>query len=282
MANRNINQPPPGAGSVNSRRLFPGWGSITFQEPRGNSIYHGLQTKAEKRFSLGHSFLFSYTWAKAIDDSDSTQLSTTAGTGNLQNQADFRAERSRSFQDVRHRLVFSYLWELPVGRGRALAGDISPAWNRLIGGWQLNGITSYQSGRPFTISSPFDHSNTGSSNIRPDSTGIPPELPSDQRSVRAWLNPAAFRIPDGFAFGNTSRNVGTGPSLTNFDVSIFKEIPIDREARRRLQFRSEFFNVMNTPQFQIPNRTFNTPQFGTITETVADNRDIQLALRFIW
>jgi hypothetical protein len=282
MANRNINQPLPAPGSINSRRFFPGWGNITFQEPRGNSIYHGLQTKVEKRFSLGHLFLLSYTWAKAIDDSDSTQLSTTSGTGNLQDQFNLRAERSRSFQDVRHRLIFSYLWELPIGRGHAWFGNVSSGWNRLVGGWQINGIASYQSGRAFTISSPFDHSNTGSSNIRPDATGISPELPGDQRSVERWINSAAFRIPDGFAFGNTSRNVGTGPSLTNFDVSVFKDIPFDSEGRRKLQFRSEFFNITNTPQFQIPNRTFNTPSFGTITETVADNRDIQLALRFIW
>ncbi len=282
MANRNINQPLPGPGSVNSRRIFPGWGSINFQEPRGNSIYHGLQTKVEKRLSHGHLFLLSYTWAKALDDSDSTQLSTSGGTGNLQDQRNFRSERSRSFQDVRHRMVLSYLWELPFGRGRAIGGDVGPGWNRLVGGWQINGITSYQSGRPFTINSPFDQSNTGSSNIRPDATGISPDLPSDQRSVQRWLNAAAFRIPDGFAFGNTGRNVGTGPSLTNFDVSIFKDIPLDSEGKRKLQFRTEFFNIMNTPQFQIPNRTFNTPQFGTITETVADNRDIQLALRLIW
>ena len=282
MANRNINQPGPGPGSVNSRRIFPGWGIITFQEPRGNSIYHGLQTKVEKRLSHGHLFLVSYSWAKALDDSDSTQLSTAGGTGNLQDQRNFRAERSRSFQDVRHRLVLSYLWELPFGRGRAFGGDVGPGWNRLIGGWQVNGITSYQSGRPFTINSPFDHSNTGSSNIRPDATGIPPDLPFGERSVQRWLNPAAFRIPDGFAFGNSGRNVGTGPSLTNFDLSLFKDIPLDSEGKRKLQFRTEFFNIMNTPQFQIPNRTFNTPQFGTITETVADNRDIQLALRLVW
>ena len=282
MANRNIKQPLPGAGSVNGRRIFPGWGSITFQEPRGNSIYHGLQTKMEKRFSLGHLFLLSYTWAKAIDDSDSTQLSTASGTGNLQDQRNLRAERSRSFQDVRHRLIFSYLWELPLSRGHAWLGNVAPGWNRLIGGWQINGITSYQSGRAFTINSPFDHSNTGSSNIRPDATGVSPDLPSEERSVQRWINAAAFRIPDGFAFGNTGRNVGTGPSLTNFDVSVFKDISFGPEGRRKLQFRAEFFNVMNTPQFQIPNRTFNTPQFGTITETLADNRDIQLALRFIW
>jgi len=282
MANRNINQPLPGAGSVNSRRIFPGWGNITFQEPRGNSIYHALQTKVEKRFSRGHLFLLSHSWAKAIDDSDSTQLSTTGGTGNLQDQRNLRAERSRSFQDVRHRLVVSYLYELPFGRGRTLLTDTSPAIDRIVSGWQVNGITFYQSGRAFTVASPSDHSNTGSSNIRPNATGVSPNLPADQRSPQRFVNSAAFAIPAGFTFGNTGRNVGTGPSQTNFDFSVFKDFGFGRESRQKLQFRAEFFNILNTPQFQIPNRTFSTPQFGTITETINDNRDVQLALRFLW
>lgn len=282
MANRNINQPLPGPGGVNTRRIFPGWGNITFQEPRGNSIYHSLQSKVEKRFSGGHMFLLSHSWAKAIDDSDSTQLSTTSGTGNLQDQRNLRAERSRSFQDVRHRMVLSYLYELPFGRGRSLLANASPALDKIVGGWQVNGITFYQSGRAFTVSSPTDHSNTGSSNIRPDATGISPNLPASERSPQRFINPAAFAIPAGFAFGNSGRNAATGPSQTNFDFSVFKDFAFDGEGRRKLQFRAEFFNIMNTPQFQIPNRTFNTPQFGTITETIADNRDVQLALRFLW
>lgn len=281
MANRNINQPLPGPGSVNSRRLFPGWGSITFQEPRGNSIYHSLQMKAEKRLSMGNIFLVSYTYAKAIDDSDSTQLSTTSGTGNLQDQRNLRGERSRSFQDVRNRLVISYLWELPFGKGRRFLSGAPRGVNAAVGGWQVNGITFYQSGRAFTINSPFDHSNTGSSNIRPDATGVSPDLPSEQRSVQRYINAAAFRIPDGFAFGNSGRNVGTGPSQTNFDFSVFKDFAFGK-GERKLQFRVEAFNVLNTPQFQIPERTFNTSQFGTITSTINDNRDIQLALRFVW
>src|SRR5713226_8000295 len=176
MANRNINQPTPGPGNVNDRRIFAGWGGITFQEPRGNSIYHALQMKAEKRFSHGHTFLASYTFAKAIDDSDSTQLSTSGGTGNLQDQRNFRAERSRSFQDVRNRLVVSYVYELPFGAGKPFLSAIGPGWNRLIGGWQVNGITMLQSGRAFTVNSNFDQSNTGSSNIRPDATGTSPDL----------------------------------------------------------------------------------------------------------
>ena len=231
---------------------------------------------------MGNIFLVSYTYAKAIDDSDSTQLSTTSGTGNLQDQQNLRGERARSFQDVRHRLVVSYLYELPFGKGRRFLSSASGATNAVAGGWQINGITFYQSGRAFTINSPFDHSNSGSSNIRPDATGISPDLPGDQRSVQRYINAAAFRIPDGFAFGNTGRNVGTGPSQINFDFSVFKDFPLSADGERKLQFRFEAFNVMNHPQFQIPERTFNTPQFGTITSTINDNRDIQLALRFVF
>ena len=168
------------------------------------------------------------------------------------------------------------------GTARVSLSGASPNLNRLVGGWQVNGITFYQSGRAFTIASAFDHSNTGSSNIRPDATGLSPDLSSNERSPQRFINAAAFATPAGFAFGNTGRNVGTGPSQTNFDFSIFKEIPIDGEGKRRVQVRGEFFNVLNTPQFQIPNRTFNTPQFGTITETINDNRDVQLALGFFW
>jgi hypothetical protein len=153
---------------------------------------------------------------------------------------------------------------------------------QIVGGWQINGITFYQSGRAFTVSSPSDHSNTGSSNIRPNATGVSPDLPSGERSPQRYINAAAFAIPAGFAFGNTARNVGTGPSQTNFDFSVFKDFALGGEGRRKLQFRAEFFNILNTPQFQIPGRTFNTPQFGTITETINDNRDVQLALRFLW
>jgi hypothetical protein len=282
MSNRNINQPLPAAGSLNSRRIFNGWGNINFQEPRGNSLYHALQTKVEKRFSRGHMFLLSHSYAKAIDDSDSTQLSTTSGTGNLQDQRNLRAERSRSFQDVRQRFVLSYLYELPFGKGRQFLTDVGGAMNQIVGGWQINGITFYQSGRAFTVASNFDHSNTGSSNIRPNATGISPHLPSNERSPQRFINSAAFTIPAGFAFGNTGRNVGSGPSQTNFDFSVFKDFDLGAEGKRKLQFRAEFFNIRNTPQFQIPSRVFNTPQFGTITDTINDNRDIQFALRLLW
>jgi len=282
MGARNINQPLPGPGTVNSRRIFPGWGNITYQETRGKSIYHGLQMKAEKRFAHGSAVLISYSFAKAIDDSDSTQLVYDGGTANPQDQRNVRLERSLSFQDVRNRLVTSYVYELPLGMGKQFLSGSSRIMDRLVGGWQINGITFLQSGRPFTISSSFDQSNTGSSNPRPDSTGSSSILSRDERTLERFFNTAAFRLPTGFAFGNLGRNTGIGPGQVNFDFAVFKNFKFESEGQRALQFRAEFFNVMNTPQFATPNRTFGTPQFGTITDTINDNRDIQLGLKLIW
>ncbi len=282
MGARNINQPLPGPGVLNSRRIFPGWGNITYQETRGKSIYHGLQMKAEKRFSEGGTLLVSYSFARAIDDSDSTQLVFDGGTANPQDQRNARLERALSFQDVRHRLVSSYVYELPFGKGRKFMTSSGRAANLVIGGWQVNGITSLQGGRPFTVSSSFDHSNTGSSNIRPDSSGTGALLKRDQRSVTRFFDTSAFRLPAGFAFGNLGRNTGTSPGQVNFDFAAFKNFPVGGERGRIVQFRAELFNIMNTPQYATPNRIFGTPQFGSITDVISDNRDVQMGLKFIW
>jgi hypothetical protein len=238
--------------------------------------------KGEKRFAEGGVLLVSYTFAKAIDDSDSTQLVYDGGTAVPQDQRNLRGERSLSFQDVRHRLATSYVYELPVGRGKKFLAGAGRAANLLIGGWQINGITFLQSGRPFTISSPFDQSNTGSSNARPDASGINPNLPRNQRTLDRFFNTAAFKLPSGFAFGNLGRNTDIGPGQVNFDFATFKNFPFGEGSKRMVQFRAEFFNLLNTPQFATPNRIFGTPQFGTITDTINDNRDVQMGLKFIW
>jgi hypothetical protein len=111
---------------------------------------------------------------------------------------------------------------------------------------------------------------------------VDPSLSRDERSLQRFFNTSAFRLPSGFAFGNLGRNTGTGPGQINFDFATFKNFPVDGEGRRTVQFRAEFFNVMNSPQFATPNRTFGTPQFGTITDVINDNRDIQMGLKFIW
>jgi hypothetical protein len=276
-----INNPLPGPGTINTRRPYAGWGGITNDGPFGAAMYHGLQTKLEKRLSAGLTFLVSYSYAKAMDDSDSINLSTGGGSNTAQNPLNLRADWGLGYNDVRHRVVASYVYELPFGKGKRWLSNANPALNALAGGWQTNGIWSAQTGLPFTIQSPTDTSNTGTGNIRPNATGLPTNLPSDQRSVYNWLNASAFVLPAGFAFGNVGRNTGTGPGLNNWDISAFKNFKLT-ERPLTLQFRAELFNGLNHPNFGLPGRTFNTATFGVISTTTTSNRDVQFALKFIF
>jgi hypothetical protein len=277
-----INNPLPGPGTINTRRPYAGWGGISDDGPFGAAMYNGLQAKVEKRLSAGLSFLVSYSFAKALDDSDSINLSyPTAGVNSPQNPQNLRADWGLGYNDVRHRLVASYVYELPFGKGKRWLNNAHPALDAIAGGWQTNGIWSAQTGLPFTIQSPSDTSNTGTGNIRPNATGLPTNLPSGQRSVNNWLNTAAFVLPTGFAFGNVGRNTGMGPGLNNWDISAFKNFKLT-ERPLTLQFRAELFNSLNHPNFGLPGRTFNTATFGVISTTTTSNRDVQFALKLIF
>jgi hypothetical protein len=250
-------------------------------ESSGNSIYHGLLLKAEKRFSSGLSFLGSYTFSKAIEDSGSPALdSTAAGSDQPQDSRNLRLERGFSPHDVRQRFVFSYGYELPFGRGKALLSGLSGVAGVMFGGWQVNGITSLQTGKHFTFGNSFDAANTGSSNPRADHLR-PEELPRSERTLQRYFDTSAFAVPAQFTFGNAGRNTGEGPGQVNFDFSLFKNFPLASEGTE-IQFRAELFNMFNTPQFHIPNRVLGTPQFGSVTDVVNTARQIQLALKFKW
>ena len=212
-------------------------------------MYNGLQAKLEKRLSAGLTFLVSYSYAKALDDSDSINLSTSGGGNQPQNPQNLRAEWARGYNDVRQRLVASYVYELPFGNGKRWMANANRALDAIAGGWQVNGIWTAQTGLPFTIQSPSDTSNTGSANIRPNATGLPTNLPSSQRSIYNWMNPAAFVLPTGYAFGNVGRNTGTGPGLNNWDMSAFKNFKLT-ERPLILQFRAELFNGLESPQLR--------------------------------
>ncbi len=276
-----FNNPQPGPGMINTRRPYQGWGAITMYGPFGAAMYNGLQMKMEKRLSGGLTFLISYSYAKALDDADSINLSTSGGGVQPQNPQNLKAEWAPGYNDVRQRLVASYVYELPFGKGKRWMTNANRALEGIAGGWQINGIWSAQGGLPFTIQSPTDTSNTGSPNIRPNATGQPTMLPADQRSIYQWINPAAFVLPTGYAYGNVGRNTGVGPGVNNWDLSAFKNFRFT-ERPIMLQFRAELFNSLNHPNFGLPGRTFNTATFGVISTTTTSNRDVQFALKFIF
>ncbi|MBI3684420.1 MAG: TonB-dependent receptor [Acidobacteria bacterium] len=261
----NINQPRPGPGAAGPRRPFPRFGTISEVASAGSSIYHSLQTSLERRMSTGLSFLVSYTYAHAIDNG--------GFIGDRQDLNNLRAERSNGDTDIRHRFIGSWNWEAPFFKR-----------NFVLGGWQVNGIASLYTGLPFTVSSATNTLN-GSGGQRADRlrNGV---LPSDQRSIERWFDISAFAVPGQFIFGNAGRNILTGPNTTQLDVSVFKNFPIHE--RFRLQFRSEFFNIANTPQFNTPAAGIGNPTAGRITVAGSKptlqrtSRQIQFALKLYW
>lgn len=266
------NGAPAGPGAVNPRRPFPQFGTISEQNPRGNSTFHSMQWRLERRFAQGFSLLTSYTWGKSIDDS------STLITLSQHNPFNLQLEKGLSEFDVRHNLSITYVYELPLGPGKSLLPNLNGIGRAFLAGWQVNGITSFRSGLPIRIVIPADTANTGvSGGQRPNLVGDP-HLQADARTTERWFNTAAFAIPAAFTFGNLGRHPFSGPGFVNWDFGAYKNFPI-RE-RTLLQFRAEVFNIFNQTNLANPGGTVSTAQFGRISGTSTDARDVQLALRF--
>ncbi|MEO7650599.1 MAG: TonB-dependent receptor, partial [Bryobacteraceae bacterium] len=273
---RNANQPRPGAGALQPRSPFPQFININRVEAFANSTYHAFEMKLERRFSAGFRLTMAYTWSHFLDDTQT--ILDLAGAG-IQDAFNRRAEKGNANYDVRQRFVSSYAYELPVGKGKHWLSNPGVASN-VLGGWQLNGIVAAQAGRPFTPTLNFNAANAGGAQ-RPDRTasGV---LDSDSRSIDRWFDVTAFRAPNGFAFGNSGRNILTGPALVNWDFSLFKNMQVTE--RFRLQFRFESFNFLNHPNFAVPNAVIGTGPAGTISSVAngVSPRQNQFALKLVF
>ncbi|MBX7222910.1 MAG: TonB-dependent receptor [Blastocatellia bacterium] len=253
-----INRTPTGF------RPFGQLGDVNVQETRGNSIYHSLQMQFERRLSNGWQFLTSYTWSHAIDDADG------AFDGRRpQDYNRFDLERGNSNIDSRHRFVMSSLYELPLGRGRRFGKDMPKVLDYIVGGFQLNGILTLASGFPFSVQG-------GNGDfLRADVVGTPQINEGNADNYVAKGN--FFRNPGG-RVGTSGRNILTGPGTTQLDLSLFKDFGLTE--RLKLQFRTEFFNIANHPQFSNPNTDVSSGDFGRIRGTRGfSNRQIQFAFR---
>jgi len=265
----------PGPGDVQSRRPFPDFGSFTSIQNRGNSTYHSLQLKLQKRFSSGLSFLSAYTVGKAINDLPEICCAAPFP----QNSYDLRAEKGLADFDERQRWVTSFDYELPIGRGRRYNIE-NRALDLLAGGWHVGGILTFASGFPFSPWLGFDPSNTGEQGlVRANRVGNG-NLPSGQRAPDLWFDIDAFTIPDDFTYGNSGRNVLIGPGQKIFDGSIRKVFSITE--RQKLEFRTEFFNMLNHPNFSQPDNFIDDGPgaAGTITSLAVPQRQIQFGLKY--
>jgi hypothetical protein len=262
------NTPAPGPGTVASRRPNRLFGDIRTIQNDEISNYNGLSVELRQRLSHGITMLASYMWSHDLDISTDSN-----GGGAPQNPYDWRADYGNSNWDVRHRFVASFTYSLPFFESSSHA-----FLKQALGGWQTNGIVTLQSGFPFNVTVSGDPANTGRSNERPNLVGTRSSDCGSGHLVNC-IDRSAFAVAS-YAYGNFGRNVLFGPGLYNVDFSAFKNFRLAERAT--LQFRSEFFNLLNTPALSNPNATFGAPNFGTITSTKHDNREIQFALKLIF
>uniref|UniRef100_Q01NB5 TonB-dependent receptor n=1 Tax=Solibacter usitatus (strain Ellin6076) TaxID=234267 RepID=Q01NB5_SOLUE len=276
---------------VSTRLPYLNYGVIQLVHDGGNAAYHALSLKITRRFGEGLSIVSSYTFSKSIDDSSGIR---TQGFDTLfpQNSDCIRCERGLSSFDVRHRSVTSVLYDLPFGKGKRL-NIRNSVLNGIAGGWQAGGIVTMQTGVPGTLSiGGVDNAATSDGGYdRPNSTGASVFAPN--RTPSRWLNPAAFtEAPPGF-FGSVGRDTIEGPGIFNFDMEVHKQFHMPYRESHVLQFRLEAFNVLNHPNWGMPNLNIlsgaafpgqpgtNAHQnFGVINGTQTAMRQLQIGLKY--
>jgi Carboxypeptidase regulatory-like domain len=284
VASLNANDAPPSATPSQKLRAYPEYSTITYVQSRGNSEYNSLQAKVQKRYTNGVSFLVAYTYSKSLDNAPGQGSTSDSSSGTPQDSNNLNAEHGLSDFDVRQRFVFSPVAQLPFGRDRKFLRDGFLSY--VVGGWQLSGILTAQSGRPFTV---YDAaSNTsGSYNDadRPNQIGNPNvQSPSGPkiRTIQQWFNTSAFALQPAGTFGNTKRNNLIGPGFVNLDTSLVRNIPVTESDS--FELRVEAFNIFNHPNFYNPRSTaidFGNSSFGQI-QTAYGQRELQGALRFVF
>ncbi|MBL8174299.1 MAG: carboxypeptidase regulatory-like domain-containing protein [Bryobacterales bacterium] len=261
-------------------RPFPQYTGVNaFRKPQANSLYHSMTVSVTKRYSHGLNMQLSYTNGKLIDDA--SQVVTFLGAaGTKQDFYNRAAERSISAQDVSQRFVTSVNYELPFGKGRAFLNDMHRGLDVMLGGWQVNGIITFQTAIPLQISNGGNFTNLGSTGQRPNNNGQSAKKtgPIDQRLL-SYFDQSVFSQAGNFTFGNTSRTSPDlrGPGTRAFDASIFKKFTIHEQVAT--EFRLEAFNAFNHPIWNAPGTTVNAPgSFGIITAK-GGNRNLQMVLR---
>jgi hypothetical protein len=270
------------------------------------SNYNSFQLTVTKRFRDGGTFLAAYTNAKLLSNTDTLTTWLETGVGQPQDWNNLKAEKSLSSQDVSQRLVISYVYDLPFGHGQKYMSDVSGVTSKIVSGWGVDGVTTFQKGFPLPISfsgsTPL--SNAGFTqnfalrpNVVPGCNKGTTHTPSINGFV--WFNADCFAPPGGtlaasaWAFGNEARVDPTirGAGINNWDFALFKTTNFGPEDKLGLQFRAEFFNTFNRVQFALPNTVCcnnpgllatNNPNFGLVTSQLNNPRLIQFALKFLF
>jgi hypothetical protein len=260
-------------------RINPVIGPFNGAEPSGNSIYNSLQVNLNRRFQRHVQGQLSYTWSHCIDNSSNTY--GLEGGFPLENPYNAAADRGNCLFDRRHSLILSSVVELPF-RGKF-------AGHQVIEGWQLSGILNIHSGAPFSPGDGYDYPGMGAAFVNPR-----PNLNAGRTwdnikvgTLNEWFDPTAFSLPPTGELGNAGRDFMIGPAFRNLDFSLLKDTPVSEQVK--VQFRAEFFNIMNHPNWGLPNAAIFqqgpvplNPQAGRITTLATPMRQVQLALKLIF
>ena len=280
----NQDAPLPGNGPVIKRSPYPEISGLQFLSDDGVGNYNNFTTKVSQRFGTGLTTLFSYTWSRALDDA-----SAIRGPGNEfapENSLCRHCDYGPSTFNIPQRFVASVLYSLPFGKGQRFLNQ-GGVINQVVGGWQLSGIGTAQSGQPIDTTG-WDAAGTNfnpSSNRLDCVAGVSQVLPNP--TANFWLNPAAFANPLTGTYGNCGRNNLRGPKQVNFDFSTIKDFRVTE--RQALQFRMEMFNAVNHVELGSPNASWGnsnpapsapSASFGQIRSTATRMRQIQFALKY--
>jgi hypothetical protein len=257
---------------IQSRRPFPWIGGTTYVRPGYQSWYNAFQAKVEKRYSKGFTFLGSFTWGMNLDEQSATNSIQTT-------EYNQRLDKGPSPNDSRLRLVMSGIYEIPVGKGMQFGSNFGPIPNALLGHWQLNMITKFQSGFAMDIQSSIS-SNQGEAWNRPNRV-CDGNLPKSKRTIDRFIDTSCFVAQPFGAIGDAGRDPVTGPGINNWDLSIFKAFAALPNERLRVEIRGEFFNAWNHTQFVGGTMTLPSPSFGFITSDMP-GREIQVGARLVF
>jgi hypothetical protein len=266
-----------------------------FWYTEGNSSYNALQIDVNRRLTQGFQIRANYTWSKNLDNNSALTIAQASNEPQMvMDRNDLRRDWGPSALNVTHQASFSAHYDVPFGKGQRWMGNASPIVDKIIGGIQLNEITTLLSGLPFTPLMGSNRSGNGDSrnpdrpNLNPAFTG--PVITGDPNQ---WFNPNAFTPAPYGTYGNVGRGVYNGPGLAEVDLSVLKNIAVTE--RVNLQFRAEFFNLLNHANYASPNQTVFTntgtptspvytasPSAGLISALATTPRQIQFGLKLMF
>jgi hypothetical protein len=264
----------PGAGvpSVQARRPYQPWGTISMQSQDISTTYNSLQTKVQHRMSNGLALLVSYTWSKYLQEQQTPQQGGPAGLlgGNL------GFERTYSPFDIPQNLAISGTYMLPLGRNRHFLANANRFTDSILGGWQLQTITILRSGTPYTPVVGTDVANTGVGGQRPNLSTT--STPNFHRTLKVWFDPKLYTAAPAGHYGMVRGNTLRADMRRQYDASLFKNFSLPGESI--LSFRAEAFNLPNTNSFNAPGATVTSSGCCVVNSTSVPSRDIQFALKY--